>query len=279
MIFQSVTPGELRRNVEIDYSQLKIEKEIGRGNFGVVFKGFWRGGAVAIKQLAVREGGLSENDYQSFKHEASLMAQLRPHVNVVQFLGATFSPSPLCIITEYLDQGSLYTYIHDPSSKFTDDIIRTLALGIAAGMNHLHQEDLVHNDLASRNILIGNAFHLIKITDFGLSKWSFKLQQKGNELGPIKWMAPEAIKFSRYSKASDVYSYGVTLWEIIARSKPFPGVTIEVAAEKIANGTLRFTVPPECPTPIGDIMRSCLSFDPNQRPSFDSILETLQSYR
>jgi len=220
---------------------------------------------------------LSEKDLRDFKAEASVMARLRPHVNVVQFLGITSAPAPLCIVTEFMDQGSLYAYLHG-DSKIDTNILMNLVKGIAAGMLHLHKEELIHRDLASRNILLGSGFQ-VKISDFGLSRANQDTNQNktASDTGPLKWMSPEAIRNRVYSKASDIWSFGVTLWEVVTRSDPYPQLDPVQAALEVTHNKLRLQIPAYCPPIIDILIQACFNEIPENRPTFSQITERLQN--
>jgi len=240
-----------------------------------VFKGRWRGGVVAIKQLLLK-GDLTDKDLKDFKSEAAVMCRLRPHVSVVQFLGITSSPQ-LCIVTEFLEQGSLFQYVFS-DSKIDSNILMSIVKGIAAGMLHLHREGIVHRDLATRNILLGTGFQ-VKISDFGLSRITNTAErntQTKSDTGPLKWMSPEAIRNREYSPKSDVWSFGVTLYEIVARSEPYAGLDpIQTALEVTHNGT-RLDIPTYTPSVIASIMQGCFETDSNRRPDFQYITKRFQ---
>jgi len=261
---------------EIDYNELDFEQEIGRGAFGVVFKGRWRGGTVAIKQLILKSM-MSPRDLSDFKSEAAVMKRLRPHVNVVQFLGITSSPQ-LCIITEYLDQGSLFHLVFS-EAKVDANMLMNVVKGIASGMLHLHREGLVHRDLATRNILLGSG-NQVKITDFGLSRVAGNEHKSSNQTvsdtGPLKWMAPEAITNREYSRMSDVWAFGVTLYEIVARSEPYLGLDPVQAALQVTHAGLRLEIPSYTPIVIAEVMKGCFSADSSRRPDFQHISKRLQ---
>jgi len=267
-----------KNNFEVDYRELEFEREIGRGSGGVVYKGRWRGGGVAIKRLDFKINP-SDKELNAFRDEAKLMAALRPHVNVVQFLGITVSPAPLCIVTEFLDQGSLFSYIHS-DSKIDSNILVNFVKGITAGMLHLHREGIVHRDLASRNILLGSGFQ-VKVSDFGMSRYQSEEegQTTKTDTGPLKWMSPEAIKSRRYSKASDVWSYGVTLYEIVSRQNPYPDMDPIGAALEVTHNNLTPTIPAYTPPLLAFIMKGCFEFDPERRPNFAAIMDRLQQGR
>jgi len=260
---------------EIDYNELDFEQEIGRGAYGVVFKGRWRGGTVAIKQLILRSI-ISERELQDFRSEAAVMKRLRPNVNVVQFLGITSTPQ-LCIITEFLDHGSLFHLVFS-DSKIDANLLMNVVKGIASGMLHLHREGLVHRDLATRNILLGSG-NQVKITDFGLSRMAGEHKgsnQTVSDTGPLKWMAPEAIKNREYSRMSDVWAFGVTLYEIVARSEPYLGLDPVQAALQVTHAGLKLEIPSYTPFVITEIMRGCFETDPSRRPEFQFMTKRLQ---
>jgi len=266
--------------LEIAYEELEIGEQIGIGAYGAVFKGYWRGGVVAIKQLLLK-GSMSENDFFDFKREATVMKNLRPHVNVVQFLGITVAPHPLCIITEFMDQGSLYNYIHS-SKKIDANILMNFVRGISAGMLHLHREGIVHRDLAARNILLGGGYQ-VKISDFGLSRVtegsSKQSNQTRSDTGPLKWMAPESIKNKVYSTMSDVWAFGVTMWEIVTRKDPYPELDGVQTALEVTHNNLRLPIPNYCPDILVNIMKGCFETVPENRPDFSFICKRVQASR
>jgi serine/threonine protein kinase len=184
----------------ISIVELQLEGEIGRGAYGVVFQGRHRGVEVAIKQLDVK-GGVNSPEYEDqlneFKEEADFMMKLPPHPNVVALIGVTPPPN-FWIVTEFLSRGSLYTLLHS-AEKVHDSQQMNIIRGIAAGMAHLHAQKIVHRDLAARNILLDNQLNA-KISDFGLSRFGGEDEEikTKSDVGPIKWMSPEAIKDKVY---------------------------------------------------------------------------------
>jgi hypothetical protein len=256
---------------DVNYDELIIEKEIGSGNFGVVYVGRWRDAEVAIKRL---NSQLSEKELEDFRSEAKLMAALRPHPNVLQFLGICSKPGkPLCIVSTYLPGGSLYHLLRAKSSDLSDDAKVKLARGIAAGMQHLASERIVHRDLASRNILVDAAM-VPKVADFGLSRFAPKKEdtsKTNSNVGPLRWMSPESLSEREYSEKSDVWSFGVVLFEITTRGDPYDGVDAIQVATKVAKGHLKCEPAEDCPPLLADIMIDCMSFDPKERPTFREI--------
>jgi serine/threonine protein kinase len=176
------------------------------------------------------------------------------------------------LIVGNCSHGSLYAYLHSDAQIDAAQTMR-FAKGIASGMSHLHTEGIIHRDLAARNILLSEGL-TPKISDFGLSRLggdSDEANQTKSDVGPLKWMALEAIKNRAYSRATDVWSYGVTVWEIVAREDPFAGQDpLQVATQVIYNG-LRLQPPPHTPPLLLDIMRGAWQENPQARPDFKTI--------
>jgi len=265
--------------LDIDYTELSFDAEIGKGAYGVVYKGRWREGVVAIKKLLL-PSAMNEREMEDFRREAALMKNLRPHVNVVQFLGITSSPHPLCIVTEFMEHGSLYSFIHS-ENKVDTNLLVNLIKGIAAGMLHLHKEGIVHRDLACRNVLLGSGFQ-VKISDFGLSRVSDtgdtkKSNQTKSDTGPLKWMAPESIRYKEYSQASDIWSFGVVIWEIVSRSDPYPDLDPVQTALEVTTGGRRLEPPAHTPPILKQLMQNCFQTEPTKRPDFKTMCAWLQN--
>jgi len=259
-------------SAELAYKDIILESEIGRGAFGVVYRGRWRDGEVAVKKLS---NALSASELNEFRSEASLMANLRPFVNVVQFLGVCTSASaPLCIVTEFCEGGSLASKLMGESAVDMDEPTLTkIARGIAAGMLHLSSEGIVHRDLAARNILLTSS-HTPKVSDFGMSRFGVSPDSANvtmTTVGPLRWMSPESLADREYSEKSDVWSYGIVLWEMLSRQPPYPGVDQIQVATRVAQGKMFLSPPANSPYILASIMRDCLQFDPKQRPTFKQI--------
>lgn len=262
---------------EIDYKEITVGEEVGKGSYGIVYQGRWRGGQVAIKQI--REDYLTTRGLSEFESEASVMKALRPHANVVIFFGVTLPPNPFCIITEYLPGGSLWEYL---ASDAKIDISQKVLFikGIASGMEHLHSENIIHRDLAARNILLTKDLEP-KISDFGMSRedQTNEANSTKSDTGPLKWMAPEALNHKIYSWATDVWSFGVVIFEIMEREEPYIDLNAIQAASRVALSGLRLRAPtdPNCPESIKEIYAKCFSDDPNQRPNFKNINAILEN--
>jgi len=145
-------------------------------------------------------------------------------------------------------------------------------------MLHLHAEGLVHRDLAARNVLVGEGFE-VKISDFGLSRPAFGgSQHTNNPIGPVRWMAPECIGESKYSKKSDVWAFGVTAWEVITRDVPYKNLTLPQVVVGVVNETIQLEIPSSCPPILAQIMNLCWNRNPELRPSFADIVSLLKSW-
>jgi len=260
----------------LDFGELEMDKELGRGAFGVVFKGTWRGSPVAIKQLLNQEF-LGEKELEEFQREAKLMKSLRPHVNIVTFLGITSAPNPLCIVTEFMGLGSLQSFLQKQQTLSTEQL-KTIITGIAAGICHLHREGIVHRDLAARNVLMSTGFQ-VKVSDFGMSRiTSSGAGKTKTETGPLKWMAPECLKHRIYSNKSDAWAFGITIWETVCLgAEPYPGLMPVEAAVSVADGVLKSDMPKNCPALLEYVMQECWKTKPEDRPDFDTITKWLTS--
>nr|XP_009923243.1 PREDICTED: ephrin type-B receptor 1 [Haliaeetus albicilla] len=207
---------------EIDVSFVKIEEVIGAGEFGEVYKGRLklpgkREIYVAIKTL---KAGYSEKQRRDFLSEASIMGQF-DHPNIIRLEGVVTKSRPVMIITEFMENGALDSFLRQNDGQFTVIQLVGMLRGIAAGMKYLAEMNYVHRDLAARNILV-NSNLVCKVSDFGLSRY---LQDDTSDptytssLGgkiPVRWTAPEAIAYRKFTSASDVWSYGIVMWEVMS---------------------------------------------------------------
>ncbi|PRP83188.1 Protein kinase domain containing protein [Planoprotostelium fungivorum] len=274
------------KKMVIDYHDLESMKKIGEGAFGVVYKAKWRDADVAVKQLLSQ--AVSTEQLKEFLAEVTLIQQLRSHPNVVMFLGTTIPPQPLSLITEFCAGGSLDVYLRDNYSVISFDLKKKFILGIALGMRHLHAEKICHRDLAARNILLSGNLDP-KISDFGMSRQQDSNEQESktrSNVGPLKWMAPEAIRDRVYSTKSDIWSYGVVVWEvgssidrgdslgqILMCMEPFAELSALQAGMDILGGR-RLEIDPSWGE-YASLMRSCWNIEPAFRPGFTEIIAML----
>ncbi|XP_019849285.1 PREDICTED: uncharacterized protein LOC100641922 [Amphimedon queenslandica] len=263
--FRELTPG-----------QIKVGDRLGSGQFGSVSKGVWESPTgpvdVAIKTL---NNNTSEDEKVKFLQEAAIMGQFH-HPNIVKLHGMVTVGEPMMIVLELIPHGDMRQYLHtlqpqpgELVASTVPGLLLSFCRQIASGMEYLSKKGFVHRDLAARNILIADK-EVCKISDFGMSR---DLQNEDYYLSsggqiPIKWTAPEALHYKKYSSASDVWSYGVLLYEIWSLGhKPFHDITNQEAIRKIESG-VRLSPPSGCPREVYKIMMQCWHPERDHRPTF-----------
>ncbi|XP_041130932.1 ephrin type-A receptor 8-like isoform X2 [Polyodon spathula] len=264
---------------EIEASRIKIEKIIGSGEFGEVCYGRMklpgkREIPVALKTL---KSGYTEKQRRDFLSEASIMAQF-DHPNIIRLEGVVTRSKPVMIITEYMENGSLDSFLRRHDGQFTVIQLVGLLRGIAAGMNYLSDLGYIHRDLAARNILV-NSNLVCKVSDFGLSRVleddpDAAYTTSGGKI-PIRWTAPEAIAYRKFSSASDIWSYGVVMWEVTSYGeRPYWNLTNRDVIKSVDEG-YRLPAPMGCPIALHQLMLDCWQKDRNERPKFCQIVTML----
>lgn len=219
---------------------------------------------VAIKQLYATE--LSEQAL----HEIDLHSSLHNRF-LVPFIGYT-TVHPFCIVTEYIANGSLYNVLHE-GSNLTPTDLTIIALGIAQGMNYLHEQHIIHRDLKPMNVLLDSQW-LPKICDFGISEYDSETSQDQNaQLGTAAFMSPEQHRSEVYDESCDVYSYGMILWEMLTKEVPFENLQPVQIIYFVAMKGERPIMPDDTPLPLANLIRSCWSANPKERPKFYEIME------
>ncbi|KAM9842653.1 mitogen-activated protein kinase kinase kinase 9 [Aulostomus maculatus] len=274
----SVPPLDL---LEIDFTELTLEEIIGVGGFGKVFRALWRGSEVAVKAARRDPDEDVQQTLESVRQEAKLFAMLN-HPNIMALLGVCLQEPNLCLVMEYARGGPLNRALAGkriPPCTLVDWAVQT-----ARGMHYLHYQAIVpiiHRDLKSSNILILERVEMedlsnktLKITDFGLAR-EWHRTTKMSAAGTYAWMAPEVIRSSTFSKGSDVWSYGVLLWELLTGEVPFRGIDGLAVAYGVAMNKLALPIPSTCPEPFARLMEDCWSPDPHSRPQFTAILDQL----
>ncbi|XP_010901936.1 ephrin type-A receptor 8 isoform X2 [Esox lucius] len=264
---------------EIEASRIKIEKIIGSGEFGEVCYGRMRLPGkrdipVALKTL---KAGYTDKQRRDFLAEASIMAQF-DHPNVIHLEGVVTRSKPVMIITEYMENGSLDSFLRRHDGQFTIIQLVGVLRGIAAGMTYLADLGYIHRDLAARNILV-NSNLVCKVSDFGLSRVleddpDAAYTTSGGKI-PIRWTAPEAIAYRKFSSSSDVWSYGVVMWEVMSYGeRPYWNLTNRDVIKSVEEG-YRLPAPMGCPGALHTLMLDCWQKDRNERPRFCQIVTVL----
>uniref|UniRef100_A0A4W6BTA9 Mitogen-activated protein kinase kinase kinase 7 n=1 Tax=Lates calcarifer TaxID=8187 RepID=A0A4W6BTA9_LATCA len=255
---------------DIQYEDIQVEAAVGRGTFGVVFKAVWKGKDVAIKTIE------SENERNAFLVELRQLSRVN-HPNIVKLYGSC--ENPVCLVMEYAECGSLYNLLHsaDPQPHYTASHAMSWCLQCAQGVAYLHAmkpKALIHRDLKPPNLLLVARGTVLKICDFGTA-CDIQTYMTNNK-GSAAWMAPEVFEGSNYSEKCDVFSWGIILWEVITRKKPFD--EIGGSAFCIMWAVHRGTRPPlikDLPEPIETLMTRCWDKEPSQRPSMEEVKNTM----
>ncbi|CAF2069418.1 unnamed protein product [Rotaria magnacalcarata] len=248
---------------------------LGKGHFGNVVRGEYRGQFVAVKILHASSTGQSPQSRNNFINEALLLQQYK-HKNIVKFLGIAAIRDPLMIIMELIEQGSLNNYLKDNDLRVSQLIL--MCYDIAKGMAYLEKRNVIHRDLAARNCLVDKK-NRVKVADFGLSRCLQSDEEYFCQIKeiPIRWWAVEVFLNAPYTSKSDVWSYGVTIWEVFSKAgTPYENIILNhLVIDAVKRGE-RLKQPDKCPPKIFSIMASCWTDDPKDRPSFEKLLELLK---
>lgn len=263
-------------NYDIDYEDLILERKIGSGGFAEVYLGYLKEDkkAVAVKKLHQQQ--FDAQMLESFKSEVATLARLE-HFAILPFVGAC-TKSPYCIVTEFMSGGSLFSRLHtkEEEEKLSPTQLTIIALGISYGMNYLHEQNMLHRDLKSLNILLdGDAKP--KISDFGMAITQSGGNMVDNGIGTPQWMAPEVLTHQRCDEKSDVYSFGIILWEMLTKEIPYKGYRDIHVTLSVINQNNRPKIPPNCQQSLANLIRMCWSSDPDRRPSFSTIVNIFES--
>ncbi|XP_026722415.1 muscle, skeletal receptor tyrosine-protein kinase isoform X2 [Athene cunicularia] len=290
--------------LSLEYPRNNIEyvRDIGEGAFGRVFQARAPGllpyepfTMVAVKMLKEEASADMQADFQ---REAALMAEF-DNPNIVKLLGVCAVGKPMCLLFEYMAYGDLNEYLRDRSPRNLCRLVHSsldtrihlpnplalcctsqlcIAKQVAAGMAYLSERKFVHRDLATRNCLVGENM-VVKIADFGLSRNMYSAdyyKANENDAIPIRWMPPESIFYNRYTTESDVWAYGVVLWEIFSYGmQPYYGMAHEEVIYYVRDGNV-LSCPDNCPLELYNLMRLCWSKLPADRPGFASIHRILE---
>ncbi|KAJ8278607.1 hypothetical protein COCON_G00056730 [Conger conger] len=250
----------------LDMQKLTLGESIGEGEFGGESGGVYMGQTVAVKNIKC------DVTAQAFLEETTVMTKLQ-HPNLVRLLGVILD-NGLCIVTELMAKGNLVNFLRTKGrSVIGPTQLLRFALDVCAGMEYLESKRLVHRDLAARNVLLSSDC-VAKISDFGLAKRD--TQTADNAKLPIKWTAPEALRKGKFSTRSDVWSYGVLLWETFSYGRqPYPKMTLKEVKEMVEQG-FRMEAPEDCPPAAYALMTACWEYEPRKRPSFRKLRDKLR---
>nr|Q8MY86.1 RecName: Full=Fibroblast growth factor receptor 1; Short=DjFgfr1; Short=FGFR-1; AltName: Full=DjPTK3; Flags: Precursor [Dugesia japonica]BAB92085.1 DjFGFR1 [Dugesia japonica] len=275
---------------EFPREKLKItNKKLGEGAFGMVYEGIAndignRSNPIKVAVKMMRDD-FSDSNVHDFVKEMEIMKHIGRHPNVIQLLGLCTQKGPLRVIVELAPYGNLRDFVRAKNKKyskskkiignFTSSILCTYSLQIARGMTYLASRSVVHRDLSARNILVGEHFEM-KIADFGLTRIvDYYYRKKTDGILPVKWMAPEALLEKKYTTKSDVWSYGILLWEIFTLGdSPYSAILPEKVVDLIRKG-FQNPKPELANFEIYRLMQHCWSLSSENRPNFFEIVEIL----
>ncbi|XP_041725287.1 tyrosine-protein kinase ITK/TSK isoform X1 [Coregonus clupeaformis] len=259
----SQSPTELSEDQwEVDPAELTLGEEVASGQFGLVLQGRWRERRVAVKM--VREGAMSEED---FKEEARVM-MMRSHCKLVQLYGVCTQHSPMCLVFELMEQGCLSDYLRARRGRMSQDTLRGMCLDISEGMAYLESNNFIHRDLTARNCLVSYN-NVVKVSDFGMTRFVLDDQDTSSQGSkfPSKWSSPEVIKYCKFSSKSDVWSFGVFMWEVYTEGRlPYENRPNGEVVDAL-NAGLRLLKPRQAPEAVHLLMEWCWKVVETRRPS------------
>ncbi|XP_058146015.1 fibroblast growth factor receptor 1 isoform X6 [Dasypus novemcinctus] len=283
---------------ELPRDRLVLGKPLGEGCFGQVVLaeaiGLDKDKPNRVTKVAVKmlKSDATEKDLSDLISEMEMMKMIGKHKNIINLLGACTQDGPLYVIVEYASKGNLREYLqarrppgleycynpsHNPEEQLSSKDLVSCAYQVARGMEYLASKKCIHRDLAARNVLVTED-NVMKIADFGLARDIHHIdyyKKTTNGRLPVKWMAPEALFDRIYTHQSDVWSFGVLLWEIFTLGgSPYPGVPVEELFKLLKEGH-RMDKPSNCTNELYMMMRDCWHAVPSQRPTFKQLVEDL----
>ncbi|PNJ62167.1 FES isoform 3 [Pongo abelii] len=263
----------------LNHEDLVLGEQIGRGNFGEVFSGRLRADNTLVAVKSCRET-LPPDLKAKFLQEARILKQYS-HPNIVRLIGVCTQKQPIYIVMELVQGGDFLTFLRTEGARLRVKTLLQMVGDAAAGMEYLESKCCIHRDLAARNCLVTEK-NVLKISDFGMSREEADgvyAASGGLRQVPVKWTAPEALNYGRYSSESDVWSFGILLWETFSLgASPYPNLSNQQTREFVEKGG-RLPCPELCPDAVFRLMEQCWVYEPGQRPSFSTIYQELQSIR
>jgi len=250
---------------------IQIENRIGGGNSGNVFLGKWGLTRVALKSL-------KDSESPDFVRECLLLSKLR-HPNIVTLLGIFENMGVRYMVLEFVSRGSLSSVLVEDKNKLGERQLVEMILGAASGMQYLESNNVLHRDLACRNLLcsiVDDVYH-VKLSDFGLSRISSVFKISDSQI-PIRWTAPEIFEGGLYSNKADVWSFGVVMWEIFSfGSLPYDWLSSQKVVEQVSQ-KVTLPYPANCSSELCKLMTQCWSKKPEARPNFTEIAKQLSLF-
>ncbi|XP_010592110.1 tyrosine-protein kinase Fes/Fps isoform X3 [Loxodonta africana] len=260
-------------------SGVVLNRAVPKGNFGEVFSGRLRADNTPVAVKSCRET-LPPDLKAKFLQEARILKQYS-HPNIVRLIGVCTQKQPIYIVMELVQGGDFLTFLRTEGTRLRVKTLLQMVGDAAAGMEYLESKCCIHRDLAARNCLVTEK-NVLKISDFGMSREEADgvyAASGGLRQVPVKWTAPEALNYGRYTSESDVWSFGILLWETFSLgAPPYPNLSNQQTRDFVENGG-RLPCPELCPDAVFRLMEQCWAYEPGQRPSFSTIYQELQSIR
>ncbi|XP_055979855.1 ephrin type-A receptor 1 [Sorex fumeus] len=277
--YEDPAQGALDFTQELDPSSLIVDTVIGEGEFGEVYRGTLRTSSQDCKTVAIKtlKDTSPDGHWWNFLREATIMGQFS-HPHILHLEGVITKKKPIMIITEFMENGALDGFLREREEQLVPAQLVAMLQGIASGMNYLSEHNYVHRDLAARNILVGQNL-CCKVSDFGLTRlldsFDGTYETQGGKI-PIRWTAPEAIAHRVFTTASDVWSFGIVMWEVLSfGDKPYGDMSNQEVMKSIEDG-YRLPPPVDCPAPLYELMKNCWAYDRTRRPQFHQLQEHLE---
>ncbi|XP_063974035.1 uncharacterized protein LOC135160874 isoform X2 [Diachasmimorpha longicaudata] len=293
---KSPSPSSQESRWEFSRDKLRLQTVLGQGNFGQVWKAeaddlTGHQGTTRLVAVKTVKEGASARENEDLVRELEIMQQLGNHPNVVTLLGCCTEEEPHYLILEYVMYGKLLAYLRDhrtrqdfynfseDSAALTSRDLTVFGYCVARGMEYLASKKIIHRDLAARNVLVDHN-KLCKIADFGMSRFANEdgeciETRHGRNALPIRWMAPESLIYSLFTTKTDVWSFGILMWEIVTLgSTPYPDMAAREVMRNVQNG-YRLERPSHCRSELFRVIARCWHADPDRRPEFQTLRRDL----
>uniref|UniRef100_A0A3Q1AI99 Tyrosine-protein kinase n=1 Tax=Amphiprion ocellaris TaxID=80972 RepID=A0A3Q1AI99_AMPOC len=261
----------------LDHDDIVLGNLIGRGNFGEVYSGRLRSDNTPVAVKSCKEN-LAPEHKNKFLMEARILKHY-DHPNIVKLIGVCTQKQPIYIIMELVQGGDFLSFLRHEGHSLKPKMLVKMTENVASGMEYLESKKCIHRDLAARNCLVAE-HNVVKISDFGMSRQQddgVYSAEGGLRQIPVKWTAPEALNYGRYTTDSDVWSFGILLWETFSMGMtPYTSMTNQQTRDEVEKG-YRMPAPHSCPVEVSRIMISCWQYDPKNRPSFKKLRAELST--
>ncbi|XP_008292188.1 tyrosine-protein kinase Fes/Fps [Stegastes partitus] len=261
----------------LDHDDIVLGHFIGRGNFGEVYSGHLRSDNTPVAVKSCKEN-LAPEHKNKFLMEARILKHYN-HPNIVKLIGVCTQKQPIYIIMELVQGGDFLSFLRHEGHSLKPKTLVKMTENVASGMEYLASKKCIHRDLAARNCLVAE-HNVVKISDFGMSRQQddgVYSAEGGLRQIPVKWTAPEALNYGRYTTESDVWSFGVLLWETFSMGMPpYTSMNNQQTRDEVEKG-YRMPAPHSCPVEVSKIMSSCWQYEPKNRPSFKKLRAELST--